>query len=198
MLAAQGLHPLPADRHVRHRGQRRLGHVACSTSPIAAGAASCLAKLDLDPALLPPCYESSEVSAQGERAGCAATGLAVGTPVVGGGGDQPAGAVGNGIVRPGVVSATMGTSGVVFAHADALGLRPARPAPARLPRRAGRLARDGGRALGRRELSMVSQRAGQGRGRGGQGPGGSTPISCSPTRRRWPASERRGCSSCRT
>jgi xylulokinase len=38
--------------------------------------------------------------------------------VVGGAGDQPAGAVGNGIVRSGIVSATMGTSGVVFAHAD--------------------------------------------------------------------------------
>ena len=44
--------------------------------------------------------------------------------VVGGGGDQPAGAVGNGIVRQGVVSATMGTSGVMFAHADHLGFDP--------------------------------------------------------------------------
>ena len=50
--------------------------------------------------------------------------MPVGTPVVGGGGDQPAGAVGNGIVRQGVVSATMGTSGVVFAHADQLGFDP--------------------------------------------------------------------------
>jgi xylulokinase len=50
--------------------------------------------------------------------------LLLGTPVVGGGGDQPAGAVGNGIVRPGVVSATMGTSGVVFAHAAELGYDP--------------------------------------------------------------------------
>ena len=56
--------------------------------------------------------------------GSKATGLPVGTPVVGGGGDQPAGAVGNGIVRQGVVSATMGTSGVVFAHADTLGFDP--------------------------------------------------------------------------
>ncbi len=56
--------------------------------------------------------------------GSKATGLPVGTPVVGGGGDQPAGAVGNGIVRQGVVSATMGTSGVVFAHADQLGFDP--------------------------------------------------------------------------
>src|SRR5206468_10720298 len=39
-------------------------------------------------------------------------------PVVGGAGDQAAGAVGNGIVAPGIVSATLGTSGVVFAHSD--------------------------------------------------------------------------------
>lgn len=83
-----------------------------------------LAKLELDAALLPPCFESPEVSAQVSASGAAATGLAEGTPVVGGGGDQPAGAVGNGIVRQGVVSATMGTSGVVFAHADQLGFDP--------------------------------------------------------------------------
>lgn len=83
-----------------------------------------LGKLDLDPAILPACHESPEVSAQVSAAGAAATGLAKGTPVVGGGGDQPAGAVGNGIVRSGVVSATMGTSGVVFAHADQLGFDP--------------------------------------------------------------------------
>ena len=43
---------------------------------------------------------------------------------MGGGGDQPAGAVGNGIVRPGVVSATMGTSGVMFAHTPESGFDP--------------------------------------------------------------------------
>jgi xylulokinase len=83
-----------------------------------------LAKLDIDPALLPSCHESQEVSSQVSELGSRATGLPVGTPVVGGGGDQPAGAVGNGIVRQGVVSATMGTSGVVFAHADTLGFDP--------------------------------------------------------------------------
>jgi xylulokinase len=83
-----------------------------------------LAKLDIDPALLPTCHESQEVSGQVSDLGSQATGLPVGTPVVGGGGDQPAGAVGNGIVRQGVVSATMGTSGVVFAHADTLGFDP--------------------------------------------------------------------------
>jgi xylulokinase len=83
-----------------------------------------LGKLQIDPALLPPCYESAEVSAKVSELGSKATGLKAGTPVVGGGGDQPAGAVGNGIVRQGVVSATMGTSGVVFAHTDELGFDP--------------------------------------------------------------------------
>jgi xylulokinase len=45
-------------------------------------------------------------------------GLEPGTPVVGGGGDQAASAVGNGIVQSGIVSCTLGTSGVVFAHMD--------------------------------------------------------------------------------
>ena len=74
--------------------------------------------------LLPACYESPEVSGKVSELGAKATGLPLGVPVVGGGGDQPAGAVGNGIVRQGVVSATMGTSGVVFAHADSLGFDP--------------------------------------------------------------------------
>ena len=118
-----------------------------------------LGKLDIDPALLPACYESPVVSAQVSELGSKATGLLVGTPVVGGGGDQPAGAVGNGIVRQGVVSATMGTSGVMFAHADHLGLPiPGTPA-ARMPRGSRRLARDGRRAGGGRELSVVPQRA---------------------------------------
>ena len=157
-----------------------------------------LAKLDIDPALLPACHESQEVSAQVSELGSKATGLPVGTPVVGGGGDQPAGAVGNGIVRQGVVSATMGTSGVVFAHADHARLRPAGQAAARLPRRAGRLARHGRRAGGRRQLPVVPQRAGQGRGRDGQEARVKIPTSCSPTRPRSPARARRGCFSCPT
>ena len=83
-----------------------------------------LTKLDLDSSLLPECFESPVVSSTVSELGSAATGLKTGTPIVGGGGDQPAGAVGNGIVRSGVVSATMGTSGVVFAHADEPGFDP--------------------------------------------------------------------------
>ncbi len=74
--------------------------------------------LDIPLAHLPRVYESYEVSGRISAAGAAATGLKEGTPVVGGGGDQAAGAVGNGIVQSGVISVTTGTSGVVFAFAD--------------------------------------------------------------------------------
>lgn len=84
-----------------------------------------LSKLEIDPSLLPPVYESEEVSGELSAAAADELGLKAGVPVVGGGGDQAAGAVGNGIVRRGVISATMGTSGVVFAHSDEVQIDPA-------------------------------------------------------------------------
>lgn len=83
-----------------------------------------LSKLGIDRSLLADLYESQEVSAAVSSTGAAATGLAEGTPVVGGGGDQAAGAVGNGIVKPGVISSTIGTSGVVFAYLDRIIIDP--------------------------------------------------------------------------
>lgn len=80
--------------------------------------AELLSKLDIDPALLPQVYESEEVSGTLTAAAAEKLGLPAGVPVVGGGGDQAASAIGNGIVSRGVISATMGTSGVVFAHSD--------------------------------------------------------------------------------
>jgi xylulokinase len=73
---------------------------------------------------LPVCTESDVVSGQVSQLAAAATGLAVGTPVVGGGGDQAAQAVGSGIVQPGVISVTSGTSGVVFAHQERYAAEP--------------------------------------------------------------------------
>ncbi|HLK50925.1 MAG TPA: xylulokinase, partial [Bryobacteraceae bacterium] len=75
--------------------------------------------LGLDPAILPVVEESCVVAGKVSAAGAAATGVAPGTPVVAGAGDQAASAIGNGIVEPGLVSCTLGTSGVVFAHAAA-------------------------------------------------------------------------------
>src|SRR6185312_2320517 len=59
-----------------------------------------------------------EVSGKISKEGADLTGLAPGTPVVGGGGDQASSAVGNGIVEEGIVSCTLGTSGVMFAHME--------------------------------------------------------------------------------
>jgi len=73
---------------------------------------------------MPDCFESPVVSARISAEAAAATGLRAGTPVVGGGGDQAAGAVGNGIVEPGIVSSTVGTSGVVFAYSEAPSVDP--------------------------------------------------------------------------
>jgi len=81
--------------------------------------------LNLDRAILPRCYESSETTGAITPEVAALTGLAAGTPVVGGGGDQASSAVGNGIVEPGVVSCTLGTSGVVFAHMEKVAYDPA-------------------------------------------------------------------------
>jgi len=77
-----------------------------------------LEAVGLRPDMLPAVFESPEVSGKISAAAAEATGLGAGTPVVGGGGDQAAGAVGNGIVEPGVISVTTGTSGVVFAYMD--------------------------------------------------------------------------------
>jgi xylulokinase len=70
-------------------------------------------------AWLPRLFEGPEICARISAAGAEATGLKAGTPVAAGAGDQGAGAVGMGILAPGSVSATIGTSGVVFAATDA-------------------------------------------------------------------------------
>jgi len=73
---------------------------------------------------LPKLYESPEICGRISEAGAAHTGLKTGTPVVAGAGDQAAGAVGMGIVRAGTVSATIGTSGVVFAATESPAMDP--------------------------------------------------------------------------
>ncbi len=72
----------------------------------------------LDPTCLPALYESQEVVGKVTAGAAELLGLKAGTPVIAGAGDQAAGAVGMGIVGPGDVSATIGTSGVVFAATD--------------------------------------------------------------------------------
>ncbi|WP_420457465.1 xylulokinase [Rubrivirga sp.] len=81
--------------------------------------ATVLDALDVPADWLPPTHEGPEVTGAVSAQAAEETGLAVGTPVVGGGGDQAATAVGVGAVRPGVWAMSLGTSGVVFAPTDA-------------------------------------------------------------------------------
>jgi xylulokinase len=73
---------------------------------------------EIDRELLPKVFESIEVTGKVSKAGAEATGLLEGTLVIAGAGDNAAGAIGMGIVSPGTVSATIGTSGVVFVVTD--------------------------------------------------------------------------------
>ncbi|MCY3836842.1 MAG: xylulokinase [Anaerolineaceae bacterium] len=72
------------------------------------------AALALPLSWLPPVHEGSEITGAVQAAAAAATGLRAGTPIVAGGGDQAAGAIGMGCVSPGTTGVTLGTSGVVF------------------------------------------------------------------------------------
>jgi xylulokinase len=76
-------------------------------------------KLDINPTWLPPTYEGPEITGRISPGAADVTGLKVGTPIVAGGGDQAAQAVGVGAVEPGIVGLTVGTSGVVFAPTSA-------------------------------------------------------------------------------
>jgi xylulokinase len=77
-----------------------------------------LAAFEFERDLMPEVSESIEITGAVSEKGAEATGLAVGTPIVAGAGDNAAGAIGMGIVSPGTASATIGTSGVFFAVTD--------------------------------------------------------------------------------
>ena len=83
-----------------------------------------LSKLQLDADLLGRCYESEEVTGKLTSQAAETLGLSTDCIVVGGAGDCAAGAVGNGIVTKGVLSTSLGTSGVVFVHSDEVKIDP--------------------------------------------------------------------------
>ena len=72
----------------------------------------------IDRGLLPRVVESQEVCGTVTRRAARDTGLAVGTPVVAGGGDQPVSAIGNGVIAPGVILSTIGSGGQLFTPLD--------------------------------------------------------------------------------
>lgn len=84
-----------------------------------------LSKLELDPALFATMYESEQVTGKLTASVAKELGLSTDCVVVGGAGDCAAGAVGNGIVREGVLSTSIGTSGVMFVHSETPAVDPA-------------------------------------------------------------------------
>jgi xylulokinase len=83
-----------------------------------------LRALDIPRDWLPQVYEGPEVTGALLPDVAKELGLPAGLPVIAGGGDNAAAAIGTGIVRAGVVSSSIGTSGVIFAHADQIALDP--------------------------------------------------------------------------
>ena len=83
-----------------------------------------LEKLEIPKSMLAKVYESPDITGYITAAMAARTGLAEGTPVVGGAGDNAAAAVGTGVVENGKAFTTIGTSGVVFAHSDEIAIDP--------------------------------------------------------------------------
>lgn len=77
-----------------------------------------LSALDIPAGWMPSTHEGPEVTGGISAEAAGATGLREGTPVVAGGGDQAANAVGVGAVAPGTMALSLGTSGVVFASTD--------------------------------------------------------------------------------
>ncbi len=75
-----------------------------------------LEALEIRPDLLPRMHESTDITGTVTALAAGETGLAKGTPVVGGAGDNAAAAVGTGTVTEGTAFTTIGTSGVVFSH----------------------------------------------------------------------------------
>ena len=82
------------------------------------------AALGCDPAWMPRPVEGPAIAGRVTAAGAAATGMLAGTPVVGGGGDQAANAVGTGVVDEGTMALSLGTSGVVFAATASPAIEP--------------------------------------------------------------------------
>ena len=111
---------LPKD-YVRYRLTGKLATDVADASgtllldvPARAWSAQVMADLDLDATLLPALLEGPQRSGRISRAAAEEVGLAAGTPVVAGGGDQAANAVGVGAVSPDTGALSLGTSGVVF------------------------------------------------------------------------------------
>ncbi|MGY2376923.1 xylulokinase [Pseudomonas sp. SDO524_S393] len=74
--------------------------------------------LGIDPAVLPPVFESQVISGRVSASGAHLFGLPQGTPVAGGGGDSVIQTIGSGVIAPGELQTTIGTAGILAAALD--------------------------------------------------------------------------------
>lgn len=79
-----------------------------------------ISKLGLSRSMFVKVYESEAIAGHLSEHVAVELGLSAGIPVIAGAGDQPAGGIGNGIVKEGIISSTIGTSGVIFACTDSV------------------------------------------------------------------------------
>lgn len=84
-----------------------------------------LSKLEIDESMLATCYESEEVTGNLTPAAAKQLGLTTDCTVVGGAGDCAANGIGTGVVKKGVLSTSIGTSGIMFVHSDEVEIDPA-------------------------------------------------------------------------
>src|SRR5260370_197110 len=115
----------------RRTGGRRAGRLSAGSptrsahpSPPSASPPRCLAGAEAPARWLPVVFEGPEGTGRGLAAAAGDLGLRPGIPVAAGGGDNAAAAVGNGVIKGGLASCSIGTSGVLFAHSDKLSLDP--------------------------------------------------------------------------
>lgn len=72
----------------------------------------------IDPALLPPVFESQVITGRVSAIGADLFGLPEGIPVAGGGGDAVIQTIGSGVIAPGELQSTIGTAGILAAALD--------------------------------------------------------------------------------
>jgi xylulokinase len=83
-----------------------------------------LSRLELDPGLFVTCYESEQVTGKLTPAAARTLGLTTDCVVVGGAGDCAANGLGTGVVKTGILSTSIGTSGIMFVHSDKVEIDP--------------------------------------------------------------------------
>jgi xylulokinase len=82
-------------------------------------ATALMERIGIDPALMPPVFESQLITGRVSAAAADLFGLPAGTPVVGGGGDSVIQTIGSGVIAPGQLQTTIGTAGILAAALDA-------------------------------------------------------------------------------